>query len=277
MTKLVTIGADPELFLVDRAGHPVPACGLIGGTKERPIRMSEGLPPQYTLQEDNVMVEFNIPPSKNMGGFTNAVQTALEIIKQKVEKLGYLLSDSPELVFSHRSLVSSQAKQFGCAPDFNAHAAGETYPRMNPEALRTKNGEWRFAGGHIHIGYTSNVPPFVAASFADVFLGLRSVGHDIQHERRKHYGQPGRYRPTAYGIEYRTLSNYWLFDYGAACNLGTSAIMLGLFLQDTPINRIRSIYQGVPWVSVQEAIQGNDPTLASSIINFLNSEYQMDV
>lgn len=277
MGNVITIGADPEFFIVDKAQQPVASVGKFGGTKEKPVRISESLSARYTVQEDNVAVEFNIPPSKSMGGFVQSIQAALHSLNDKVSKMGYAISAQPEMVFPYSQLKSVQAQTFGCSPDFNAHDSGEVFPRINQKELRRGDGELRMAGAHVHVGFKSDVPPFVAASFADVFMGLRSIGNDVQKERRKYYGQPGRFRPTSYGIEYRTLSNYWLFDHGAMCDIGTSAIMLGTFLQDTAVDKIRKTYQGIPWTSVQEAIKTDNHGLAATLRNYLTTEFGLEV
>ena len=59
-----TIGADPELLLLTATGLPKSAIGLIGGTKQNPKPFGIG-----HVQEDNVMVEFNIPPANNRHEF----------------------------------------------------------------------------------------------------------------------------------------------------------------------------------------------------------------
>jgi hypothetical protein len=47
----------------------------------------------------------------------------------------------------------------------------------------------------------------------DLFVGIPSIfmDHDpTSARRRKVYGQAGRYRPKEYGMEYRSLGNFWL-------------------------------------------------------------------
>jgi hypothetical protein len=55
--KLLMVGSDMEVFLRDNlSGVPVPVCGLIGGTKEKPKEVLGGN--GFAVQEDNVMLEF---------------------------------------------------------------------------------------------------------------------------------------------------------------------------------------------------------------------------
>ena len=59
--KNAVLGTDPELFLYSEDYFKfVPVCGLVGGTKDEPIPINlenDG----FTLQEDNVALEFTIP------------------------------------------------------------------------------------------------------------------------------------------------------------------------------------------------------------------------
>lgn len=43
-----------------------------------------------------------------------------------------------------------------------------------------------------------------------MFLGVPSIVLDDDKERRSLYGSAGSFRFKEYGIEYRTLSNFWL-------------------------------------------------------------------
>ena len=44
----------------------------------------------------------------------------------------------------------------------------------------------------------------------DLFLGCPSIILDKDNKRRELYGKAGAYRNKPYGVEYRTLSNFWL-------------------------------------------------------------------
>jgi hypothetical protein len=51
-----------------------------------------------------------------------------------------------------------------------------------------------------------------AIKACDLHLGVPSVLMDNGLLRKELYGKAGAYRKKSYGGEYRTLSNYWIFD-----------------------------------------------------------------
>jgi hypothetical protein len=270
----VTVGADPEVWLVDiSTGKIIPSCGLIGGTKQCPLPLKKGLAKGFTVQEDNVSVEFNIPPAHNLEQFCSYMSTATSALNEYLSSKGpYSFTIASQHQFKKADLNSDQAKLFGCAKDFDAYSNGGEFPVVDPKTLRTSFGGWRFAGGHVHIGYQADdVPPFVAAAFADYFIGMRTISQDNQSKRRNLYGQPGRYRPTSYGIEYRTPSNFWIMDY--TTHIGQLAFFLGNYLSDTPVKAVRTAYQKIPWGAVRKAIAESDDMLAANIQNYVADEH----
>jgi hypothetical protein len=275
---MVTIGADPELFLVDDlTGGIIPACGLIGGTKDKPHELGGG----FAVQEDNVMVEYNIPPATDPNTFsryvTEGLNSTMNFVRTKLDTASY--SSVAEHLFGYNQLTADGALVFGCSPDFNAYARGEAFDALHANVLERARGAWRFAGGHVHIGYgnPSEVPEYVVAGLADLFIGLRSVGADQQKERRKLYGQPGRYRPTKYGIEYRTLSNYWIFDPDTAYGVGIAANQLGHYVESTPKAEIQRLFKETPWNDVRRAISEDDQALARSLISYVRGELNVGI
>ena len=201
MITNVLRGADPELFLVDSKGVPIPSIGLIGGTKENPRSLGNG----YALQEDNVTLEFNIPPANTSRQFQASIQYVLEFIKQELAPQDLYMSIVPTLDFSPEDLEHPQAQQLGCEPDYNAWT-GEVNPRPRaPASLRS-------SGGHLHIGYDN---PDTDTSIAivkahDLFVGVASVLYDPDLRRRELYGKAGAHRIKGYGVECRTFSNFWI-------------------------------------------------------------------
>ena len=204
---MITIGADPELFLSDNSGKLIPACGLIGGTKRHPTPMErEG----FYIQEDNVAVEFNIPPASNVLDFLDSIQWSLDEIMRRVAILKMAVKPVSVHQFSDDDLKHPQARTFGCEPDFNAWNKGD----RNPKIIPTIAGNMRTCGGHGHIGYPEkddNNFRIRLIQACDWTLGVPSIIMDRESiERRRLYGQAGCFRPTTYGAEYRVLSNFWL-------------------------------------------------------------------
>ena len=271
----VTLGADPEFFLRDsRSGMVVPAIGLIGGTKGKPLPIP-GIPDEgYGMQEDNVMVEYNIPPATRVSRFATSIVTGREAIVDFVRtKQPHLEPDTGHCarLFGRNQLDHVQAKVFGCSADFDAHQQGAALPAPDPLKLAEGPGAWRFAGGHVHIGYESEVPDFVAAALADLYLGLPATALDKQGVRRTLYGSAGRFRPTPYGIEYRTLSNFWIWDEGLAYEIGNRAYSLGCLLEADAAD-LQTKFAEVPWIDVQAAINTEDEEKAADLISYLSQD-----
>ncbi len=122
----------------------------------------------------------------------------------------------PSVEFSQEvwDKTPEKAKELGCSPDFNAWTGSFNPPPKNVEKPRL-----RCAGGHIHIGWTNdeditdknhilNCRDLVKQ--LDWYLGGWSLRQDSDAARRSLYGSAGACRFKPYGVEYRTLSNFWL-------------------------------------------------------------------
>lgn len=203
MSKLiedVKIGADPESFLwSDKLNKFVPVCGLVGGTKEKPIFITEK---GHALQEDNVMIEWCIPPCTTAEEFIKENNFVKDYIRETVLKpLNLSLKSVASATFDREDLLSSQAETFGCSESFNAWTGQVNVVGRDNPLLRT-------AGFHIHVGYKNpNLDTTVLLMQAmDLFLGVGSILLDTDVDRRKVYGKAGEYRLKQYGGEYRVLS-----------------------------------------------------------------------
>ena len=199
------LGCDPELFLVDYNGQLRASCGLIGGTKESPQPIT-GLGEGFAIQEDNVAVEFNIPPAETMREFVDNVHRTIKVINDGINTtLGYTIDYRSAAYFPKEELIAPAAKEFGCDPDFNAWTGQQNpKPKASDETLRS-------CGGHIHVGYDINrIAPAKLIKCMDLTLGVPSVVMDNGELRKQLYGKAGAHRPKSYGVEYRTLSNFWV-------------------------------------------------------------------
>lgn len=203
-----TLGCDPELFAVDSAGKHKALCGLIGGTKDNPVPFSYEMDKQFAYQEDNVAVEFNIAPAHDRFTWKESVLYAYNATQEKLAELGLSISKDCAVSFDAVELSHPQALVFGCEPDYDAWKLTENKKPMSA------NPNLRTAGGHIHVG-CHNVDMVKGVQNMDLFLGVPSVLLDDLPEsviRRELYGKAGAMRPKPYGFEYRTLSNFWIFE-----------------------------------------------------------------
>jgi hypothetical protein len=205
------LGADPEIFLQDAASAYVSAIDKIGGSKEqpKPLPIGEG----FAVQEDNVAIEYNIPASDSRHAFTNNIGKAMSYLSDTVAAMGLRFSHESAVSYPASELADLRALTFGCDPDFNAWRKGKRNPRpkASDHALRT-------CGGHVHIGGATG-SPFQSEEevinfikHMDLFLGIPSVLMDKGELRKELYGKAGAFRYKNYGCEYRSLSNFWIFD-----------------------------------------------------------------
>ena len=199
----VKMGSDAEVFLKDKTGRPFPACGLIGGTKEKPLMLSKD---GCAVQEDNVMLEFNTPVSNNSRDWCKNLEKAMTLAFAKIPPTLYPVIEAVQR-FDPALLDCQQAQQFGCEPDFNAWTM-EQNPRPHLE-----DATMRSAAAHVHLsweGPDDMMQRCRVIQFADIFVTLPSLGESGDTERRKLYGKAGAFRPKLYGVEHRVMDNYWL-------------------------------------------------------------------
>lgn len=270
---MITLGADPEVFVMDETGAVTIGCGKIGGTKHNPLPLSDG----YFIQEDNVMAEYNVPPVgvKDADGvyqFARTMKRGARLVAEYLKtKDLYPLWGQGRTEFELVTLQAGGAKalEFGCSPDFDAYANGDAAPKVDPEVL----GTTRYAGGHLHIGHDLKLPPFVIASFLDATVGLRSVSlGDRQGDRRLYYGSPGRFRPTPYGLEYRVMSNFWVNEADHAEMLAGNVLTLFKRLERAGATGIKKAFAEIPWTDLRNIISAEDSTMAGKLQRYLDDQ-----
>lgn len=197
------LGADPEVFLRDQSDNLVSALGRVGGCKFEPKQL-EHFPKGYTVQEDNVAIEFGIPPAKTCAGFVNSIHRVMRGGLSIVEPQGLSFTHLSAAVFPKKELKHPLAHQFGCEPDFDVWAMKENDKPKPPVP------EFRCAGGHVHM--ETKEDPVQMGRACDLFMAIPSLIMDkAGGDRRKFYGKPGAIRFKPYGLEYRVLSNFWVF------------------------------------------------------------------
>lgn len=193
-------GADPELFFRNGRKY-TPSLGLVGGSKKDPRYYGNGV----HLQEDNVTVEYNIPPCKTLEDWEYYNKEALRHIGDIAKRNGLHVSIRGSAFFSKESLKPEELRVAGCEPDFNIYTMSD----QNTPAL---DSNWRAAGGHLHMSIpmdsTDNVIRTV--KLLDILIGIPTTLADSERFRRRFYGKAGSIRVKDYGIEYRTPSNKWV-------------------------------------------------------------------
>lgn len=214
---MFAVGSDPEVFLVDNNGKLRSAIDTVGGSKRFPRPVPFG-----SVQEDNVLLEFNTTPAMSSEEFVANHVNVMKSINQIdiLSERALSVSIQATGVFDNEELSHPRARIAGCEPDFNAwNMSMNTPPDLSETNLRS-------GAGHLHVscpwmGKERNRDGAVErcdlVKAFDISLGLPSVLMDDDKVRRDLYGKAGCHRPkfTGFGdkydgVEYRTLSNFWL-------------------------------------------------------------------
>lgn len=206
----VTIGADPELFIInEKTKKVVSSVGKIPGEKGNPY-VADDMPTGFGLETDNILAEFNIPPVSDEEAFINNIEYMKQYIDKFVKNINpdYGILCAASKTVDKSQLQSPQAQLFGCDVDYNAYTES---PNPKPEGSKTN---LRSAGFHIHIGYDNpNIDSsLLIVKYLDMYLGVPSVIYDKDKRRRSLYGKAGCFRLTSYGVEYRVLSSAMMKD-----------------------------------------------------------------
>lgn len=245
------LGSDPEVFLQDVKENPISSIGYINADKWHPMQipdMAEG----FTLQEDNVTLEYGIPPASSADEYVAHIQAVMQKSLEYLPNLSF--SKLSCIVFPKEQMGDPRAFIFGCEPDVNAWT-GEINKRPEPphEFMRS-------AGGHIHV--ETKEDPFDVVCAMDLYLGVPSILMDKGEDRRKLYGKMGACRPKPYGVEYRTLSNFWIFD--------EKYIRWVWNQTERSINNKINVFESRDLIF--EAINNNNKEVARALVNEFNLE-----
>tara|TARA_R100000365_G_C2748096_1_gene78854 strand:+ start:2039 stop:2845 length:807 start_codon:yes stop_codon:yes gene_type:complete len=256
----VTVGADPEVFVATSQGDITSAIGHVGGSKIAPRPVKDG-----GVQEDNVLAEFNINPAKSKMEFVHNMNSVMDDLKNILDYKDLQITVIPSYRYTEEELQSfgPSALEFGCSSEWNAWTEKE----MNPP--RAEGNNLRTAGGHVHIGYDNPNPQanLSLIKMLDFAVGLPSVLVDTDKARRKMYGKAGSMRNKVYGVEYRTLSNFWLNS-----NELMSWVYDRTIWATQNLHRLPSMFEVVDPKSLRSIINNSKTKDARSLINELHLE-----
>lgn len=241
---VITLGADPEVFFA-KGDKPVSAIGLIGGQKGDPKALGSG----FFILEDNVAAEYNIPPAESPEAFSENITKGLSFCESYAKNNNLVLSLRASASFDPKELDNPQAQAFGCEPDLNA------WTLMTNDPPSAEDTTFRTVGGHVHVGGVNDLDPGNVIRCMDLFLGVPSVILDMDKDRRKLYGKAGAFRIKDYGVEYRTLSNFWIFSQMNRLWVWNATIKAVEFARTNRIERDSALGE-----VIQHTINESDPT-----------------
>jgi len=181
------------------------------------------------------------------------------VMKRSLDYLpGLSFSKLSCTIFPEDQMQHPMAHIFGCEPDYDAWT-NKTNPSPKPE-----HPFMRSAGGHIHVETKLNKREVIKCM--DLCLAVPSVLMDVDGDKRRSmYGQPGAHRPKPYGVEYRTLSNFWIFDEKTIrWAWRNTERALALVKDKFPVDEHAD--------AIIEAVKNNNKKLANDLVNYFELE-----
>lgn len=209
------IGSDPEMFVENsKTGIVIPAFNFLG-SKAKPNLTDAKLTPygNKPLYWDGFQAEFETQAIGCLGWHCDSVYSGLKglhthaLAYDKDAKLSFkTVMDIPQEMLDS---AKEEHVAFGCMPSKNAYG-------MQGVSGLARETTYRSAGGHIHfgIGKQTEEEYIKRVKALDAILGVACVAlfQSFDNPRRRQmYGLAGEYRTPAHGLEYRVLSNAWLF------------------------------------------------------------------
>lgn len=288
MRKLSSIsmymGCDPEFFFSKKgevfgAEKVIPPDGIVyepgtckweAGNPKRDGDYTSLQSVKSKIIIDGVQAELNPRPNTCRANLGNEISACFRKIYSDLKmKNSFDIDFSPVIEVSKKEMdsLSEKSKQFGCAPSKNIY--------NTPSKIKVNPAEYRYrsAGGHIHLSGNDTSSksaishPERLVPMLDIVLGNTCVlldRNEMMKERRKIYGRAGEYRLPAHGLEYRTLSNFWLLSYPLmSFVMGLSKLSVSIIGQsETDYNYEEAILSVINKDNITEAINENNFELA---------------
>ena len=276
-TSTIYMGADPEFFF-SKDGKVVGAEKII--PKEGLLTNNYGN--NNNIKIDGIQAEINPPPdtcrealARNIGFcFLKLTQ---EMKKDKEIKIDFTITK--KLTKKELEEISEENKQLGCTPSLSTYKSRSLVIK-NPSLY-----QYRSAGGHIHLGeqdkddYMNHSKinkalknPERLVPILDILVGNTCVLIDKDPNnkiRRRNYGRAGEYRTPDHGLEYRTLSNFWLKNYtlmSFVMSLARQAVVI-VAHSTTKNNYEKMLRKKANMRDIKRAINNNDTELARKNFN----------
>lgn len=211
--KFITIGSDPEFFVLDPQGNPYPATLFAKGNKNNPSPI-ESLGKGFFEQRDNLSFEGNIPQSSTKDEFITNISKLRQYFINKVSEFDYSLSNNGVEYFAKRYLDTPEGQEFGCSEVVSSWDSTNRKLISRPTP-KLHNVKYRVSGFHIHIGYDNFIfdnkiaTDILIGRLFDLFVTIPSQIIKPEPERIQSYGKYGMIRIKHYGVECRTLSTFF--------------------------------------------------------------------
>jgi hypothetical protein len=286
--KNIMFGCDPEFFFEDSNGK------VIGSEKVLKKCDKDNM----NVVIDGVQAELNPKPSYCRqilaGNIANCFRNLTTTLSDRGIKVAVKIDSLVNVSRQELDSLSEGCQVFGCDPSINIYEEGED--KTSKIKVDPKKYLKRSAGGHSHLGnayinyitdkrYSENgeydeyikaakrieqalkKSPDIMVSVLDIIVGNTCVLLDRAEgnkERRENYGRAGEYRLKPYGIEYRSLSNFWLRSYQLMSFVtGLCRFAVHLVSESTPENDyIKALFDAVSREDIVKAINENDEKLA---------------
>lgn len=209
----LTVGSDPEVVLMNRQGQPISAPNVLKyGPGEIEIRHNKTRFGNF--YPDNANLEFSPNHGETKEEFVGNIRGLLTIAHNVIGP-EYTMHAIPSLEFPVKELEHPICAKFGCDPSYDSFEV-----KVNTVPKGAVKRQLRSAGGHIHLGnggghdYLQDFKSQLeTVNTFELIAGIPSLLLDNTKEamqRRVLYGKAGDHRLKPYGVECRSLSNFWI-------------------------------------------------------------------
>ena len=214
--ETMTLGGDPEFFVEKADGKLLEAFTFLP-SKYEPAK-TEG---EQSIYWDGAQLEFQLEPNIDINKILDSIRLGLKAGMEfaRIKSPGAYISTKTciEIPLEELAKWAPEHAEFGCVGSLSAYNLGG--PGADGRITTTRS-----CGGHIHMACGRKEPKIETllsiVKTLDSILGVVGVSlfeHLDSPKRRTLYGKVGEFRTPLYsggkifGLEWRVLSNSWLF------------------------------------------------------------------